>query len=92
MNINRKIQLVATAVIANGALALGLLSPTPAFATTCGPKVVCASSNDCANGIQLADCYAATPPGCQVVAASSCYNYGSCGLNTAEVECFYKST
>ena len=41
MNAYRRIQLSAAAVIANGALAFGLLSPGPAFATTCGDQGFC---------------------------------------------------
>jgi hypothetical protein len=48
MNAYRKIQLAATAVIANGLLAMGFSSPGPAFASTCGPVEVCTTQAYCA--------------------------------------------
>jgi hypothetical protein len=63
MNINRKIQLIASSVIANGALALGLLSSSPALATTCGHTEYCVPLSTCQNDIS-SYCALRTPAGC----------------------------
>lgn len=51
----RKIQLTSIAVIANGALALGVLSSQPAFAAGCAKsfQVICGAASICANGANL---------------------------------------
>lgn len=66
MNISRKIQLTAAAVIANSALALGLLSAGPAFATTCNPRTSCFADNATCQAAGPA-CAIAPPPGCRFV-------------------------
>ena len=38
---NRRMQLLALVVIANGVGALALMSPKPAHASTCGPQQIC---------------------------------------------------
>jgi hypothetical protein len=74
MNINRRIQLTAAAVIANGALALGLAS-SPALASVCNPWCIdvgntCPSMGEqnglCQNVCQLRDGAGCTgvPIGC----------------------------
>jgi hypothetical protein len=73
MNITRKIQLSAAAVVVNGVLALGLLSPRPALAascqyTRCGiPAAICMSSSD-----RALICEAYIPPGCTTYSSSYC--------------------
>lgn len=78
MNINRKIQLAAAAVIANGALALGLLSPSPASAGSCNPEVFCVSQTTC--GAYAEYCAYYLPPGCQLTDSACLYpQHDSCG-------------
>jgi hypothetical protein len=95
MNINRKIQLSAAAVIANGALALGLLSPGSALATTCGPIQSC-DLLDFGGG--LGGCVATEQQWCTNVAPAGCTYWHStcdsqfCDTNYREVTCFYKSS
>jgi hypothetical protein len=86
MNINRKIQLAAAAVIANSALALGLMSPIPAFAAACAPKIVCAPAAICITGGQIGWC-AHLYPGCTVLTAA-CST--PCGASQTYIECFFK--
>jgi hypothetical protein len=76
MNINRKLQLAAVAVIANGALALCLLAPGSAFAASCaGGRFVC-GVGICNNANELFACLRATPPGCKLVNFAGCDNRG----------------
>ena len=77
MNTNRKIQFTAAAVIANGALALGLLSSTPALAQACGPVEECTTASICSE--KTKPC----PPivGCTYIGQSACSppnNTGPC--------------
>jgi hypothetical protein len=87
MNTNRKIQLAAAAVIANGALALGLLSPSSARAAGCGVKYVCVTGtiNFCIADTGAA-CVEATPPGC-TISGQVCE--GECGVGKVEAACLY---
>jgi hypothetical protein len=48
MNIHRRVQLVASALVFGGALAIGVLTPMPAQAATCTPT-------ECANLEAFAD-------------------------------------
>jgi len=90
MNINRKIQLTAAAVIANGMLALGLLSPRPAVAATCSPiRSPClpgALAQCAADGTQF--CRFMTPAGCTYV-GDECLGTQGCPPGFVIVECFY---
>jgi hypothetical protein len=87
MNRNRKIQLTAATVIANGALAFGLLSSSPALAATCNPITTCAyfGLNQCF--LSLGYCRALTPPGCTFRAY---YCAGGCTGGAAKVTCYYQ--
>jgi hypothetical protein len=69
MNIHRKIQLAAAAVIANGALALSFLSPSPAFAASCNiEKIFCAPATLCeSNSFRQEICTTYAPPGCKIL-------------------------
>jgi hypothetical protein len=84
MNAHRKIQLSAAAVIANGALALSLLSPGPASASSCGSKNIgCQIESPCsAAGFQLCPHFA--PPGCTYFGAQCV----PCSFGL-DVTCFY---
>jgi hypothetical protein len=70
MNINRKIQLAAAAVALNGALALSLLSSSPALASTCGTpiKIICQSSHSLCLADGASICAANAAPGCTLTA------------------------
>ena len=70
MNANRKIQLAAAVVIANGLLAVGVMGPSLAIASSCTNQAFCVSRNEC----QLATatvCNDNLPPGCTL-------NYAFC--------------
>ena len=90
MNFHRKIQITASAVIANGALALGLLTTSvamacPLLATTCIGSICPAQQ------IQVNECERLNE-GCKV-AETQCYLSGSgddqCIGDGAELYCFY---
>jgi hypothetical protein len=79
MNINRKVQLAAAAVIVNSSLALGLLASRPAFASGCGVVEECTTGSYCATHTNNKYC----PPqfGCRYSGQTACIapeNYGSC--------------
>jgi hypothetical protein len=89
MNITRKIQLTAAAVVANGALALGLVSGS-ALAATCPQK--CFDSGPypggCPNsGIQTI-CTAVAPPGC-TFASYQCIFNEQCAPLAYGFVCYY---
>lgn len=89
MNIYRKIQLTAAVVVANGALALGILSPSAAVAASClSTKIqVCLVSN-CPNPLQVAQiCRTIAPPNCTYV-GSICRIAGQCG-GFGQITCVY---
>jgi hypothetical protein len=91
MNAYRKIQFSAAAVIANGALALGLLSPGPTLAAACGPVTYhCAfvSNTECLlYGASI--CQRNTPPGC-IYVQRGC-THGLCGVAPYDLTCLYTS-
>jgi hypothetical protein len=64
MEIKRKLQFGASAVIANAALALGIMSPIPAQANPCSPIVRCNVYLCGGAGGGLAGCQAVALPGC----------------------------
>lgn len=73
MNTKRKIQLAAAAIVANGALALTLLSPTPAMAVTCNDRVLCMTNPFPVCTYHASSCEGWKPAGCKVV-SSTCFN------------------
>lgn len=82
----RRIQFVAAAVIANGALALWFM-PTPALAGSCAPYVTCVENNLCPSAQSL--CQQVAPPGCTLKGYLCLANY--CGdPNYSKLECFYQ--
>lgn len=92
MNVNRKIQITASTVIANGALALGLLTTNVAMACPTTASV-CLSSSVCpSQQIQTNQCLNLNR-GCLVI-ATQCYVSGQqqdhCSRNEAELYCFYR--
>jgi hypothetical protein len=89
MNINRKIQLAASVVIANGALALGLLSSGSALAATCLPKSFCVTQSQCVLPMSLTFCRATVPPGCSLAGAGCAGQGQGCG-DAYKVICYYK--
>jgi hypothetical protein len=86
MNTQRKIQLAAAAVVANGALALAFLFTGPALAGTCPSKSLCLAA--CPNQNQYPQlCAPFTPPGCTFFFAS-CSLGGGCTQD--KVTCNYR--
>jgi hypothetical protein len=85
MNIHRKIQVAASIIVANGLLAIGLLSPSSAFATTCNATFTCVTQSTC--GIVPALCAAEAPAGCKVAATACLFQQGCPGHY--QMECFY---
>lgn len=90
MNIQRRIQLGAAGVIANGALALGLLWAVPANASCSSTGFSeCLDPNTCPAQI-AADCAARKPPGCTVSGTVCIPNYvPQCGLFLHQAICSY---
>lgn len=78
MNRQRKLQLGAAAVIANGLIALGAMTPTPAMAAACGDN----------NRVILCDWCASSCPlisGC--TASKICIP--ACGMGVLSTACLY---
>jgi hypothetical protein len=73
METKRKVQFSAGAVIANGLLALSLMSPLPALANPC------ADYNQC-GCINLAGCQVIAPPGCTATSAQCFINQFCLGI------------
>jgi hypothetical protein len=67
MNTHRKIRILSSITIVSAAIALGLLAPPAAMATSCPPAEVCVGLFTC-NGWTQAQrnqaCSGQTPPGC----------------------------
>ena len=88
MNTKRKIQLGALAVIVSGPMALGLLAPLPAMATTCNPLNTCIPTGLCpGNGYAQGYCVTHAPAGCKFL-QFTCVPDTQCGgtqLNCAYV-------
>jgi hypothetical protein len=93
MNINRKIQLTAAAVIANSVLALSLLSPDLALANTCGTSIKCLSAAYCQSpSVRAAVCTAGRPPGCIYIGSTCAFpstNGCTAHPGTYAVTCLY---
>jgi hypothetical protein len=84
MKSSRQVKLLSMAVIACGAIALGMTESKPAYAGSCAvpQAIVCGSSSICTN--EAAECIAAcydanggrcplgTPDGCQSQSAGEC--------------------
>jgi|HubBroStandDraft_6_1064221.scaffolds.fasta_scaffold585781_2 hypothetical protein len=76
----RKIQLAAAAVVANGVLALIVLTPRTAYAA-CGLQQYCVSQAVCQSDA-LAFCLSREPQGCKFLFSSCSYpNHSDCGSN-----------
>jgi hypothetical protein len=73
MEIKRKIQIGAAAVVANGLMALAALQPRAALAVSCTDRGICGC------GYTLANCQAIAPPGCTATSLVCALNY-SCGF------------
>lgn len=76
MDINRKIQLVAGAVVANGLLALTVMSPSLALANPCAPKQICTPSCTIPPASNLKLCQNVAPPGCTATSFTCYYSNG----------------
>ncbi len=84
MNINRKVQLAAAAVIVNGALAVSVLSPNPSLAGTCNTKSGCSGIFVCQNpSIRASYCAGIADPGCTYV-SSWCSYPADGGCNSSQ--------
>jgi hypothetical protein len=81
MQRNRKLQVTAAVVMANGLLAIGLLSPRLALANPCAEQIVCTC-------VSLAYCQSIAKPGCTATSNSCVPGLVQCaGLPTTF--CFY---
>ena len=92
MEIKRKLQLGAIAVIANGLLALTLAAPKNAFAGSCNPYAFCFTSCP-SQTVQNELCGYYEPPGC-TVASTACAYSSACagedeGLTPYYITCSY---
>jgi hypothetical protein len=86
----RKFQLMAVAVITNGVIVLGCMSPKTALAATCGTVPLCVIQSLCQGGGGQASCIGATPPGCTFNAAICLYPNTVCGPSRYTLLCNYK--
>jgi hypothetical protein len=90
MNVKRKVQLGATAIISMGAVALGMLSPA-ALATTCNLRHFCPPTyGDCelfTHMERLQTCQGGAPPGCTAYAAVCDQSLPGCP--NGGLACFY---
>jgi hypothetical protein len=84
MLIKRKIQFGAAVVIANGVLALTVLTSQPAFANPCGEQAKCASA--CQN---LSYCQSIALPGCTATSVTCLRTPIICSNGGPLTECFY---
>jgi hypothetical protein len=91
MNKHRRIQLAAAAATVNSALALGLLSGSPAFATTCNDehKAFCVPAGECIGGASY--CPTQASPGCTYTSFKCAYPImgGGCPPGTYVLACNY---
>jgi hypothetical protein len=79
MNTLRKIQLAATISITNSFLAMALLTPHEAFATTCPPVILCLNTTLCPRqSVVNSICTAHTPAGCTFKAGVCAYPNPNC--------------
>ena len=89
MNAYRRIQLSAAAVIANGALALSVLAPNPALATTC-PGVAYTCDANCSFD-WLTRCPSIKPAGCTRFVGHLCSSYNGCiAFGGILLTCYYQ--
>jgi hypothetical protein len=88
MNIGRKIQLTAAAVITNGALALGVLSPTAAFGVTCPPPQYGCEGNQAQCSYEFNFCKSLVPPGCKLSNFTCIVGQAPCG-ELVKATCFF---
>lgn len=87
MDTTRKVQLSAAAVIANGVLALSLMSPPSALADSCESRVLCGVCS----GNPTQDCQNAAP-GCTVtfaICSGSMQSMGFCIWEDVGTLCGY---
>jgi hypothetical protein len=85
MDTKRKIQISASAVIANGILALAFITPSPSFAQSCANYFNCDTTGVCPTFVR-AFCLARAP-GC-TLAVAQCVTNAGCGANQL-IECYY---
>jgi len=89
MNINRKIQFMSAAVVANGALALGLLNAGPALAASCQQSYFgCAVAGWQCVSVQTFCKTVARNKGCTLVSSMCVQNPFVCQFG--ELFCFMK--
>ena len=84
METKRKLQVGATAVIANGLLALSLMTPRPAFANPCAAQIVCAVCQT------LAYCQSIAKPGCTATSVTCPTNQPICKPTGVYTYCQYQ--
>jgi hypothetical protein len=90
MNTSRKFQLGALAVLANGALALALLSPGEAFANPCGISQDCYGGGTCPSmQAQINACNAAAP--LCITITTSCSIVDTFECVGAQITCYYRN-
>jgi hypothetical protein len=90
MKLVRKIQIVTAAFVLCGALGLGALSPSLAFAATCNPKFL-GCQKVCPVPQQLLQlCASVAPPGCTASGGTCIYSTAQCNIiNPYAWTCYY---
>jgi hypothetical protein len=92
MEIKRRLQLGAVAVIANGLLSLMVMAPREAQANPCASINQCVTGNSCTNWTAL--CQQLAPSGCTVTSFTCQYDVPGCPINPpiflgTQVTCHY---
>ena len=86
MDIKRRLQVGAAAVIANSLLALIAMSPNTALANPCAPKTACLGA---CGGQATAFCNFNNPPGCTSTSLTCTPGQGCSVPHVFSVVCFY---
>jgi hypothetical protein len=92
MSTSQRLRLVAIGVAINGALALTLVAPERALATTCNPVHVCLPPSICHSPQAIQQiCAADAPAGC-TVSAAICTNQPCLTIGDLDLVCQYTAS
>ena len=87
MDIKRRIQLGAAAIVVNGIATVALMAPVPVIAGSCGPTSTCVPTSYCSvAGVSY--CISHTPSGCTFVSAT-CADLAECNAGSISLVCQY---
>ena len=91
MNVNKRIRVIASAVIFAGAITVGLTTPRVALAASCSSYdgYKCDVDHQCPAFPPKSSCAAFAPHGCIVIGAQCFTTYCSSGFPTVQINCAY---